>query len=169
MLLISRTKNLETSNFQAESWVNPFRKYSNSDKGDSDHRKTFFHNLEIFFFLKYNIPTHYFQFCFCPKTEKQKKKENCDYLKCIFVQAKNYSFSPKHPQELFVVLFYCKTEVEKQYKCFDQNHGLTPNPFAKYAKCDYLKCIFLQARNDSFLSKRFPNIISRSFLPQNRK
>ena len=66
MLLISRTKNLQTSNFQAESWVNPFRKYSNSDKGYSDHRKTFFHNLEVFFF-KVEHPHPLFLVLFLPK------------------------------------------------------------------------------------------------------
>ena len=73
MLLISRTKNLETSNFQAESWVNPFRKYSNSDKGDSDHRKTFFHNLEIFFFKSRTSPPIISSFVFAQKLKSKKK------------------------------------------------------------------------------------------------
>ena len=55
----------------------------------------------------------------------------------------------------------------KKIPFFDDNHGLTP--LENTQKCDYLKGKFLRARNDSFLSKRSPNIISRWFLPKRRK
>ena len=50
---------------------------------------------------------------------------------------------------------------------FDQNYGLTP--LENIEKCDYLKCIFLWARNDSFLSKRSSNIIFKIIFAQKQK
>ena len=55
----------------------------------------------------------------------------------------------------------------KKVLLFDLNYRLTP--LENIEKCDYLKCIFLWARNDSFLSKRSSNIIFKIIFAQKQK
>ena len=81
--------------------------------------------------------------------KKNKTKQRCDYLRCIFLKARNDSFLSK--RSLNIISRWLLPQNRKCKKChfFYQNHGLTP--LEDMEKCDYQKCIFLKARNDSLL------------------
>ena len=52
---------------------------------------------------------------------------------------------------------------KKKIPFFDDNHGLTP--LENMQKCDYLKCTFLKARNDSFCRKDPHTLFQDDFCP----
>ena len=81
--------------------------------------------------------------------KKNKTKQRCDYLRCIFLKARNDSFLSKRSLNIISSWFLPQNRKCKKCHFFYQNHGLTP--LEDMEKCDYLKCIFLKARNDSLL------------------
>ena len=81
--------------------------------------------------------------------KKNKTKQRCDYLGCIFLKARNDSFLSKRSLNIISRWFLPQNRKFKKCHFFYQNHGLTP--LEDMEKCDYLKCIFLKARNDSLL------------------
>ena len=84
----------------------------------------------------------------------------------IFIGQKRFFFVEKIPKHYFKIIFAQKQKM-KELPFLDQNHSLTP--LESMQNCYHLKCKFLQARNHSFLSKRFPNILSRFIvLPKNK-
>ena len=74
----------------------------------------------------------------------------------IFIAYKLFFSVEKISKHYFMIIFAQKLK-EKKNTIFDQNHELTP--LKNMQNCDYPWCIFLKARNDSFLSKRSPVII----------
>ena len=55
-------------------------------------------------------------------------------------------------------------KIPKKIPFFDHNHGLTP--LENIQKCDYLKCKFLKAINDSFYSKDPQTLFQDDFCPK---
>ena len=95
------------------------------------------------------IPFFHINHGFTPLTKKNKTKQRCDYLRCIFLKARNDSFLSKRSLNIISRWFLPQNRKCKKCHFFYQNHGLTP--LEDMEKCDYLKCIFLKARNDSLL------------------
>ena len=84
----------------------------------------------------------------------------------IFKAQKRFLSVEMIPKHYFKMIFAQMPKMQK-VPLFDQNHGLTP--LENIEKCDYLKCLFLWARNDSFLSKRSSNIIFKIIFAQKQK
>ena len=65
--------------------------------------------------------------------------------------------------DYFEVIFAQRQILKKKIPFFDDNHGLTP--LENMQKCDYLKCTFLKARNDSFCRKDPHTLFQDDFCP----
>ena len=89
--------------------------------------------------------------------------QNWTIWSAYFYRLETILFELKDPQTLFEGHFCAKTESEK-IPFFDHNHGLTP--LENIQKCDYLKCKFLKARNDSFYSKDPQTLCQDDFCPK---
>ena len=120
------------------------------------------------------ISKHYLTiFFFCPIREREKtfhflikswvfffgKYANMRLSEVhIFIGQKRFFSIEKIPKHYFKIIFTQKQEM-KIVLFSDQNYGLI----------HILKCIFLQPRNDSFLSKRSSNIIFKIIFAQKQK